>query len=105
MGRPVLRGFSDRPSSYGEARRELLISVTRIFACFQLMIAAAHLSIPRVAGIMKDLEVNRRILIVVQRFVDRPFRQVNHCPAKPAKHPCRQTIILGFAHSSEMRSE
>jgi len=57
------------------------------------------------AGIKEDLEVNRRILIVVQRFVDRLFRQVNHCPAKPAKHPCRQTMILRFAHSSKMRSE
>lgn len=91
-------------SRYGEGRREMLTSVTGIFACLQLMVAAAHLSIPRVAGIMKDLEVNRRILIVY-RFVDRPLRQVNHGPAKPAEHPCRQTIILDFAHSSEMRGE
>jgi hypothetical protein len=28
-------------------------------------------------------------LIVVHRLVDRPFRQVNHGPAKPAEHPCR----------------
>jgi len=62
------------------------------------MVAAAHLKVPGVAGIMKDLEVNRRILVVVYRFVDRPFGQVNHGPAKPAEHPCRQTIILHFAH-------
>ena len=85
-------------SRYGEVRCEILISVTGIFASFQLMVAALHLRIPRVAGVKEDLEVNRRISIVVQRFVDRLFRQVNHCPAKPAKHPCRQTIILDFAH-------
>ena len=86
---------------YGEGRCEMLISVTGVFACFQLMVAAAHLRIPGVAGIMKNLEVNRRILIVY-RFVNRPFRQVNHGPAKPAEHPCRQTIILDFAHSPDM---
>ena len=85
-------------SRYGEVRREMLISVTGIFASFQLMVAAAHLWVLGVAGIIKDLEVNRRILIVFDRFVDRPFRQVNHGPAKPAEHPCRQTIILDFAH-------
>ena len=83
----------------------MLISVTGIFASFQLMIAAAHLRIPGVAGILKDLEVNRRILIVVYRFVDRLFRQANHGLAKPAEHPCRQTTTMGFAHSSEMRGE
>jgi hypothetical protein len=72
-----------------KGRREMLISVTGIFASFQLMIAAAHLWVLGVAGIMKDLEVNRRILIVVDRFVDRPFRQANHGLAKPAEHPCR----------------
>ena len=69
------------------------------------MVAAAHLSILRVAGIIEDLEVNCRILSVVDRFVDRPFRQVNYGPAKPAEHPCCQAIILDFAHSSEMRGE
>jgi hypothetical protein len=68
------------------------------------MVAAAHLRIPGVAGIMKNLEVYRRILIVY-RFVDRPFRQGNHGPAKPAEHSCRQTIVLDFAHSSEMSGE
>jgi hypothetical protein len=83
----------------------MLISVTGIFACFQLMVAAAHLRIHGVVGILKDLEVNRRILIVVDRFVDRLFRQANHGLAKPAEHPCRQTIAMRFAHSSEMRGE
>lgn len=82
----------------------MLIAVTGIFACFQLMVAAAHLRIPGMAGIIKDLEVNRRIL-VVDRFVDRPFRQINHGLAKPAQHPCRQAIALDLAHSSEMSSE
>jgi hypothetical protein len=53
----------------GYGRREMSVSVTGIFASFQLMVAAAHLRISRVAGIMKNLEVYRRILIV-DRFVD-----------------------------------
>jgi len=89
---------------YGEGRRAMLISITGVFACLHLMVAALHLRIPGMAGIKEDLEVDRRILIVVQRFVDRLFRQINHGPAKPTEHPCRQAI-LGFAHSSEMRGE
>ena len=83
----------------------MLISVTGIFACFQLMVAALHLRIPRVAGVKEDLEVDRRILIVVDRFIDRPFRQVNYGLAKPTQHPCRQAIVLDFAHSSDMSGE
>lgn len=56
------------------------------------------------AGVHEDIVVDRRILLVVQRFVDRLFRQVNHGSAKPAKHPCRQAI-LRLAHSPEMRGE
>ena len=92
-------------AGHGEGRGgPPLISISRIFASLQLMIAALHLGVPRVAGVQEDIEVDCRILPVVQCFIDRFFRQGDHGPAKPTEHPCRQAI-LGFAHSSEMRCE
>src|ERR1044072_5998077 len=65
------------------------------------MVSALHLGTLGMTGVQENIVVDRRILIVVQCLIDRFFRQVNHRPAKPTKHPCRQAI-LGFAHAFEM---